>query len=220
MNTNLFTLFKKEIKLELRNHTMVSGLLLFLVCSVFIYYLSFQLHLSLINSFVWSALFWITLLTTSVNTVAKSFMAERDAGTYYYSLLSPESIIMSKVFYNFILCLLMASAGFILFVLFLNNPIQDLRVFILVVILGSFGFASTLTLLSAIAARSESGTLLMAVMGFPILIGILLAAIRVTVNSAEGLDLSVSINSLLMLLSINTITTSVSYLLFPYIWRS
>jgi heme exporter protein B len=60
----------------------------------------------------------------------------------------------------------------------------------------------------------------MAVLSFPIIISILLIVVKVTKNCIDGLDRSVSTNDLLTLFAINCIVASVSYLLFPYIWRN
>jgi heme exporter protein B len=60
----------------------------------------------------------------------------------------------------------------------------------------------------------------MSILSFPVILGILLTAIKVTKNCIDGLDPSVSLDELLMLSAINLLVSAVSYLLFPYIWRS
>ncbi len=214
-------LLYKEFKLELRRKSVFSGLALYLFSTVFIYYISFNLHQSFFSPFMWSSLFWVTLLFTSVNTIAKSFIGERRGEQmYYYSIASPISIILSKITYNSLLCLVLALVGFLLFIIFFGSPIQDLPIFLMTTVLTCAGFASSLTLLSAIASKANNSSILMAVLSFPIIIGILLLAIRVTKNCIDGLDPSVSIDELLSLLAINLLVVAVSYLLFPYIWRS
>lgn len=214
-------LLNKEFKLELRRKSVFSGLILYLSSTVFIYYLSFNLQQNLISPFLWSSLFWITLLFTSVNTVAKSFIGEKKGEQiYYYSIANPAAIILSKILYNFLLCLLLAFTGFILFIVYFSNPIQDVPLFALTTSLTCLGFASSLTVLSAIASKANNSNILMAVLSFPIIIGILLNAIRITKNCVDGLDRSVSVDELLTLVAINLLVAATSYLLFPYIWRS
>ncbi len=60
----------------------------------------------------------------------------------------------------------------------------------------------------------------MAVLSFPVVVSILLLAIRATKNCIDGLDPSVSYDELVTLFAINCLVGAVSYLLFPYIWRS
>lgn len=216
-----YKLIQKEFTLELRRKSVLSGLVLYLFSIVFIIYLTFSLRQNLITPLVWSALFWITMLFTVINSVAKSFIGERKGrDIYYYSIASPASIILSKIFYNFLLCLFMSFAGLLLFILFIGNPVQDHFLFALVVALASLGFATSLTLLSSIASKTTSSHILMAVLGFPVVISLLLLAIKVTKNCLDGLDRSVSWGELIMLAAINCLVTAVSYLLFPYIWRS
>jgi heme exporter protein B len=214
-------LIQKEFVLELRRKSVLSGLVLYLFSTVFIYYLTFSLRQNLINPLVWSALFWVTILFSSVNTVAKSFIGEKKGQEiYFYSLTNPESIILSKLIYNFLLCALLSYSGFTLFILFINNPIADTLVFALTILLATWGFSSSLTLLSGIAAKANNSNILMAVLSFPVVISILLLVIKITKNCIDGLDRSVSYDELLTLLAINCLVTAVSYLLFPYIWRS
>jgi len=218
---NLNHLLLKELTLELRRKSVISGLLLYLFSTAFICYLTFSLRQNQITPLVWSALFWITILFTVINTVAKSFIGEKKGrDIYYYSITSPEAIIISKVIYNFLLTAILSFTGFILFALLLKNPIVDLGLFSLVLALGAMGFSSSLTLLSGIAAKANNSHILMAVLSFPIVISVLLIVVKVTKNCIDGLDRSVSTNDLLTLLAINCLVTAASYLLFPYIWRS
>ena len=218
---HILVLFQKEFSLEFRRKSILSGLLLYLLSTIFMCYLTFRLRQNLITPLVWSALFWIIILFTAVNTVGKSFIGERKGrDIYYYSIASPATIILSKILYNFLLCSLLSFTGFLLFILFLGNPLPDLFLFAVVILLVSMGFASSLTLLSSIASKTSSSHVLMAVLSFPVVISILLLAVRVTKNCIDGLDRSVSWDEILILLAINCLVTAVSYLLFPYIWRS
>jgi heme exporter protein B len=60
----------------------------------------------------------------------------------------------------------------------------------------------------------------MAILSFPIIIPILMMAIRISKNALDGLDISVSVDKLLMLLAINAIVAVTGYILFPYLWKS
>ncbi len=217
----MYTLLLKEFQLELRRKSVLSGLALYLISTIFICYLTFSLRNNQITPLVWSALFWIIILFTAVSTVAKSFIGEKKGKEiYYYSIVKPEAVILSKIIYNFILCALLSFTGLVLFILFLKNPIQDLLLFVLLLLLTSFGLSSALTLLSGIAAKANNSSILMSILGFPAVLSILLMAIKISKNSIDGLDRSVSWDDLLVLAAINCISTALSYLLFPYIWRS
>lgn len=214
-------LLAKEFILELRRKSVISGIALYLLSLIFICYLTFSLRNDAINEATWSALFWLTILFSVVNTVAKSFIGEkRGVSIYYYSLTSPQLIIISKIVYNAVLCFVLSIAGYVLFQIFIDNPIEDHALFLFTLLLTSVGFSGALTLISGIASKANNSNILMAVMSFPVLIGILLMAIRITKNVLDGIDPSASYDELFNLLAINGILTTLAYLLFPYIWRS
>lgn len=217
----LLLLIQKEFTLELRRKAVISGIGLYLFSLIFICYLTFSLRQNSINEATWSALFWLAILFSVVNSVAKSFIGEkRGTFIYYYTLASPHVIILSKIIYNGILCLLLSFSGYLLFSLFIDNPVQDKLVFSATLFLTSFGFAASLSLISGIASKANNSNILMAVLSFPVVISILLLAIKITKNVLDGIDRSASTDELLNLLSINCILTALAYLLFPYIWRS
>ena len=214
-------LLQKEFTLELRRKSVISGIALYLLSLIFICYLTFSLRNNAINEATWSALFWLTILFSVVNTVAKSFIGEKKGiSIYYYSISSPQLIIISKILYNTILSFVLSIAGYLLFQIFIDNPVEDHAFFLLTLVLTSIGFSGALTLISGIAARANNSNILMAVLSFPIVISILLMAVRITKNVLDGIDRSASYDELLNLLAINGILTTLAYLLFPYIWRS
>jgi len=156
-----------------------------------------------------------------VNSVAKSFIGEKKGITiYYYSVASANTIIISKIIYNSLLCFVLSAVGYILFQVFIDQASHDHAFFLLLLVLTSIGFSGALTLISGIASRANNSNVLMAVLSFPIVISILLMAIRVTKNVLDGIDVSASYDELLNLLAINGILTTLAWLLFPYIWRS
>jgi heme exporter protein B len=217
----MLELLKKEFILELRRKSVISGLGLYLLSIIFICYLTFNLRQNAISPNTWAALFWLTILFSVVNSVAKSFIGERKGvHIYYYSIASPQQVIISKIIYNTILCLIISLAGYFLFSIFIYNPVQDQLTFFLVLVLASVGFAASLSLISGIAAKANNSNVLMAVLSFPVVISILLMAVRVTKNTVDGIDRAASTDELLNLVAINCIAGALGYVLFPYIWRS
>ncbi|GGZ21681.1 cytochrome c-type biogenesis heme exporter protein B [Echinicola pacifica] len=214
-------LIKKEVTLEWRQKYALNGILLYVVSAVFITYLSVGAKQGNISVGTWNALYWIIILFSAVNAVAKSFIQEHQGRQlYYYMLASPESIILSKIIYNILLTAVLAILGFMVFAVILGNPVQDLGLFILNLLLGSIGFSACLTMVSAIASKASNNATLMAILSFPIIIPMLLMAIRISKNAIDGLDRGVSVDKLVTLLAINAIIGATAYILFPYIWRS
>jgi heme exporter protein B len=211
----------KEFVLELRKKSVIAGIGLYLISLTFISYLAFNFGQAPINEITWSALFWVTILFSTINTVAKSFIGERKGlSMYHFTLTSAQAIILSKIIYNTILCLVLSLVGYGLFQLFLPNPMDDHLLFIVTLVLTSAGFSSAFSLISGISSKTNNSNILMAVLSFPVVIGILLMAIKITKNVLDQLDRSASYDELLNLLAINCIMVGLAYLLFPYIWRS
>jgi len=214
-------LFRKEVILEWRQRNALNGIILYVVSAVFVCYLSFNLQRGSLKVVTWNALFWIIMLFVAINAIAKSFMQERfGRQIYYYTISSPQGIILSKILYNVLLMLLLAFTCLIVYAVVLGNPIQDWGLFVLNLLLASAGFSTTLTMVSGIASRTNNSSTLMAILGFPVIIPMLLMVIRVSKNAIDGLDISVSYDDLLVLGAINIIVGTVSYILFPYLWRS
>ena len=217
----ILALLKKDLTLEWRNKYAFNGMLLYLVSTVFICYLSFKTKANAINPIVWNTLFWIIILFTAINAIAKSFAQEnKNRHAYYFTLASPEAVILSKLLYNFLLMLLLTFIGFGLYISFLENPVQDMPYYLLAVLLGALGFTGTLTLVSGIAAKAENSGSLMALLSFPIIIPMLLMLMRLSKNAMDGLDRGLSTDEIITLVGIDLIVIALSYILFPYLWKS
>jgi heme exporter protein B len=209
-------LVTKELKLEMRNKYALGGILLYVISTVFVSYLSFK---RIIDPATWNALFWIILLFASINAVAKSFINEtRGRLLYLYTLASPQAVILSKIIYNSLLLIILSGLCLFVYTLFVGNIIQDLPLFLITLLLGSFGFSSLLTMVSAIASKTNNNFTLMAILSFPIMMPLLMVLIKLSKNAIDGLELW-DLNSILVLMFLNVIIITLSYLLFRYLWR-
>jgi len=215
------TLIQKELTLEWRQKYAISGMLLYVVSTVFVCYLSFNLRRGQLTPIVWNTLFWIIMLFTAVNAIGKSFSQERFGRLiYYYSLCSPQAIIISKIIYNSLIMMVLSLIGFGFYAFVLGNPVGDTNLYMVCIALAAVGFASVLTLIAGIASKADNSATLMAVLSFPIILPMLLMTIRLAKNALDGLDWSVSTDEITTLLAIDAIVITLSYLLFPYLWKS
>lgn len=217
----LKALIKKEIMLEWRQRYAFNGMILYIVSTVFVCYTSFALKVKGIEPITWNTLFWIILLFTAVNSVTKSFTQER-AGRqlYYYTLASPQGIILSKIIYNIALLLVLSLIGFGVYAGMMGNPVQNIGMYLTGIILGAIGFSATLTMVAGIASKAENTSTLMAILSFPIILPMVLMLIRLSKNAMDGLEWNTSYDEILTLLGIDAIVIALSYLLFPFLWRS
>jgi len=217
-------LFKKEIVLEWRSKYAFNGVLLYVVSTVFICYISFNLNPGFSGSksysIVWNVLFWIIMLFASVNAIAKSFMQESKSRLlYYYSIASPQAIILSKTAYNILLMSLLSILALLVYMLFFTNTIGDPLYYFLTVLLGSISFSTVFTMISAIASKAGNNGTLMAILSFPVIIPVILLLIRLSKNAMDGIERSFSYSNMAVLLAINVIVIATALLLFPFLWR-
>lgn len=214
-------LVQKDFVLEWRQKYAFNGMLLYVGSTVFICYLSFSLRFSGLQVPVWNALFWIILLFTSVNAIAKSFTQEnRGRLLYYYSIVSPQGLILAKIAYNAALMLVLALLCFLFYAVVIGNPVQDVPMFLLSILLGALGFATSLTMIAGIAAKASNSSALMAILSFPVMAPMLLMLMKLSKNAIDGLERSANYDELGVLSAINLIVITMSYILFPFLWRT
>ncbi len=217
-------LLKKEILLEWRSKYAFNGVLLYVVSTVFICYISFNLTPGFAGSsgykVVWNVLFWIIILFASVNAIAKSFMQESKGRLlYYYSIASPQAIILSKTIYNAVLMLLISTLALVIYLLFFENTIGDPLFYVISVVLGSISFSTVFTMISAIASKAGNNGTLMAILSFPVIIPVILILLRISKRAMDGIDHTLSYSDIGALTAINAIVITTALLLFPYLWR-
>lgn len=192
--------------------------MLYVVSTVFVAYLIFS---SLEELSTWVALLWIVLLFASTNASINSF--RKEAGReffYYYSLAQPQAIILAKMLFNAILQFIIAALTLLLFSLLLGNPVENMSLFYVVLFLGSLGISTVLSLSSAIASKTNNNATLTAILSFPIMLPTLLTAIKASMLCGLGFsweDCQVYIVTLGLL---NIVIVMLSFILFPYLWRS
>ncbi|WP_420384894.1 heme exporter protein CcmB [Roseivirga sp.] len=220
-NSLIFTLIGKEFRSEWRQKYALNGMVLYLASTIFVCYMSFNLKVGTISPLTWNALFWIIILFAGVNSVAKSFIQEANGRLlYYYSIAKPEQIIVSKTIYYALLMMGLTLVGYFFYSAVMGNPVFDKPMFLVTILLASTGFASALTMLSGIASKAPNSSTLIAVLSFPVIIPMLLVIIKCSRNAIDGIDRAIYLDQILTLVGINAIIIAVSYLLFPYLWRS
>jgi len=216
MFQNIINLIKKDILLEWRQRYAINGILLHVISSVFVVFLSIKI----LNPPTWNALFWLILLFTSVSAVAKSFIAEsKGRQLYYYGIASAQEIILSKTIFNIFLMIVISAICLLVYVTLMGNAVENMLIYMLSMFLGCIGFAATFTILSSIASKAGNSNLLMPVLSFPIIIPMLLVLIKASKKAMDGIDLSVILPDLFVLLAIDVIMVALAYILFPFLWK-
>lgn len=207
----------KDVMLEWKQKYAINGILLYIISTIFLCSLAFE---GLLEPRTWNALFWVVLLFAAVNAISKSFVQESPGRQlYYYSMADSQSIILAKIIYNILLMIVLSILFFVVFSIFLGNFIQNQGLFFLAFLLGGMGLASLFTMISAIASRTSNNFSLMAILGFPIILPLLLILIKISKKAITSPGWDGTAGLVLSMLGINIIIIILSYLLFPYLWR-
>ncbi len=223
MIREIMLLVKKDLLLEWRMRYAIGGILLYVVATVFVIYtiLNSERAADLVNFKWWSILFWITMIFTAVNAIAKSFVQEsRERLLYYYTLVRPQAVILSKMLYNMLLMLLLALIGMLVFSVMIGMPVKDYSVFFIALLLGGSGFSFVLTLVSSIASKADNNSTLMAILSLPVLLPLIML-IQKLAGQSFFVDntLDTVLKDVSVLAAFDVMLVAMSYILFPYLWR-
>jgi len=212
---HIFSLFKKDLLLEIRQQYSFYGVLLYIGATIFVLYMAIDSP----ETNVWNGLFWVIQIFISVNAVAKSFLQEsRGRMLYFYSIAGPRDFVLAKLLFNSLLMLLMSLLSLALFALFLGNPLLKAGAFIGLVLLGGWSLSLVFTFLAAIAAKAQQNAAIMAILGFPLIIPQLILLMRLA-NATFSATVSVPVTTVLLLIALDLMVILLAVILFPFLWK-
>ena len=160
---------------------------------------------------------WVTFLFAGIIASGRSFAAEAEQGTFDALLVAPVSrtaLYIAKVVSNLLALLLIEVAVLLLATILFNTSLLTLEL-IAIMALGTVGYVSLTTLLSTLGSRVRSREVLIPVLALPLLVPLLIAAVRAT---GAALDLPSGNAPWLLLLAVFTAWSAIgSALLFPLV---
>jgi len=209
-------LLKKEFTIEYRQKYALGSVLLYVFATVYIVYTA----IARFPDEIWYAQYWIIILFAAINAVLKSFVQESPARQLYlYSMVSPYSVILSKIIYNFIVLLTICFLCYGAMILFVGSPVKDTVLFLISILLGASGLGTALTFVASVAAKGSNQSTLMAILGFPVIIPVLLIVLKVSAQATGLIADDQILSDIQILLGLNILMVALSIFLFPYIWR-
>ncbi len=177
----------KDLAVEWRSRELVSGMLIFAILIILIFNFALELenHTQVgINS----GILWVTIIFAGTTGFNHSMMAEKDQGCLDGLLLAPvdrTAIYFGKVLTNWVFMLLVAVFLLPLYSLLYSTNLIDAGL-ILVIGLGTFGYALSGTLLSAMTVQTRTRDLLLPVLLFPVVFPLILAAIKASIGYLQA----------------------------------
>lgn len=182
MLKEIISVIKKDVALEWRNKFSIAGILVQVLTSVFIIYLA----IPAMNAATQNSLFWIVVIFSSLNPLAKGFLGESAETAFYYKqLIAPKTAIIAKLIYNFALIILIVCIIWLGFQLLLDPFKGNAFAYFITILLAGLGISSTFTLMSSLLTKIKNAFLILPVISLPIIIPILLIGIKAAKKAVD-----------------------------------
>ncbi|MEA3335666.1 MAG: heme exporter protein CcmB [Chloroflexota bacterium] len=208
----------KDVTAELRTKDILSSMLVFALLSVVIFQFAFDLRADNVR-LVLPGVIWISITFSGVLGLSRSFILEQDRGSMEGLLLAPmdrSAIYFGKFLGNllfiFIMELVLLPVASVFFNIWLLTPSL-----ILVLVLGTFGFAAVGTLFSALSINTRAREVMLPILLFPIMVPVLIAGVRATGSLLDGETLGDISHWLRLLLAYDAIFFAAAFLLFDFV---
>lgn len=165
---------------------------------------------------------WIIIFFGGMSGLSRGFVAEEERGTGLLLGLSarPSAIYVGKLLFTTALGLVVNCSAAALFLLFSDDvTVKNTPLFATLLLLGSIAVSASVTILSAIIAKTGAKGTLLPVLAFPVLLPVVLAGIDTTASCFAGGKNNAEAANLQMMIGYSGVIITVSYLLFGHIWR-
>lgn len=214
-------LFLHEWRKDLRNKSSLFATLMYAISAIYVCFLSFGAKQNNVNILVWNSFYWIISLFSCINAMGRNMNNESEnQQPYLYQIVSPQVYIISKIAYNTVFLITLTTITFIFQSFILGNKIENNLLYLFSICIAMIGFSASLTLIGSIASKTKNNATIMAVLSFPTLIPVLLLALKLCKNAIDGLELTSSSDEIITIISIDVISISISFLLFPFLWKN
>jgi heme exporter protein B len=171
----------KDIRCELRSQQTLMGMGLFALLVLVIFNFTFDLRANNTVAVAPGAL-WVAFIFASMLGLGRTMAAEREQGSLDRLLLSPvdrKAIYLAKLLGNLLFIGVVELVALPVFAILFNLPLFG-GALISIVLLGTLGIAAVGTLFSAMAAATRAHELLLPILVFPLIVPVVIAAIRLT----------------------------------------
>jgi heme exporter protein B len=210
----------KDIVAELRTKEMFSAMLVFAVLVVVIFNFAFDMRVSgeRVREVAPGAL-WVSFAFAGVLGLNRAFVLEQDRGCLEGLLLAPvdhTAIYFGKMLSTLVFMLVVEAFTLPVFTAFFGVNLFEGRL-ILVVFLGTLGFAGVGTILSAMTAQTRAREVLLPILLLPVAAPVLIAAVKLTAGILDGLSMSDLRLWLTLLAAFDVLFPAVAFMTFDYV---
>ncbi len=208
----------KDLAAELRSRELISAMLVFALLVILIFNFSLDLN-PRTRQEVTAGVLWVTFAFAGTLGLNRSLAIEKDRGCLDGLLLAPvdrSSIYFGKAVGNLIFMFLVEAI-----VLPIYSVLYNVNLFnpglILVIVLGSIGYVAVGTLLASMAVQTRTRDVLLPILLFPLVVPVLLSAVKASTGFLEGLPMTEIWGSLNLLVVYDLIFIALAFMFFDYI---
>jgi heme exporter protein B len=208
----------KDLAAELRSRELLSAMLVFALLVILIFNFAIELQPSL-RSTITPGVLWVTFAFAGTLGLNRSMAVEKDRGCLDGLLLAPvdrSAIYFGKALSNLAFMLIVA-----IVVLPIYSVLYNVNLFnpgiLLVILLGSTGYVAVGTLLSSMAVQTRTRDVLLPVLLFPVIVPVLLAAVKASGGFLQNLPMEQIWPWLNILIAYDLIFIAVAFMVFDFI---
>lgn len=211
--------FMKDVRAEARTRYGIGSIALFAVTSLVV--ASFAVSPYALEPDAQSAFLWVVLFFSSMSGLSRSFVKEEETRTSIALRMSAEplAVYFGKLIFNLALMVGVEIIVVPMFLLFMDISPATPSLFFASVALGTIFISAATTIVAAIISKANSKGTLFAVLSFPVTMPGLIMAVRMTNASLAGMEFSSAISEIVGILAFTVIVTTLSALLFEFVWN-
>lgn len=205
----------KDLRAEFRSRELFSAMLVFSLLIILIFNFALELDIKTRQS-VTAGVLWATFAFAGTLGLNRSMAIEKDRGCLDGLLLAPvdrSAIYFGKVISNLAFMLIVE-----IIVLPVYSVLYNVNLFqpglLMVILLGSIGYVAVGTLLAAMSVQTRTRDILLPILLFPVVIPVLLAAVKASGGFLEGADLADILLPINLLIAYDIIFIGVALMVF------
>lgn len=212
----------RDLRSEFRTRYAVNAILMFAVTTLIA--VSFSIGSYRIQAtekpFFNAVLLWIILVFSALSGLSRSFVKEEEAKTLDILKLSarPQAVFLGKLFFNLTLLVALEIIIVPAFVVLMGYHIQLPGCFGAMIISAGLGLGAGTTIVAAMIAQASARGALFSALSFPLLLPLMITAIKGCERAAIGLD-PAGWPEVRIAVAYVIIMIVMSLFLFPLIWE-
>jgi heme exporter protein B len=210
----------KDIVGELRTREMVFSMLLFGFLVILIFNFGIEPGLREEN-LIKPGVLWAAFTFAGILGLNRSFGSEKENDCLQGLLLCPVDravIYLGKFLGNFVFLLTMGVVVFFFFAILYNvDLVQTLLPLLLILILTTIGFSAVGTLFSAVSVGIKTRDVILAILLFPVMVPVILAAAKSSGQVLDGHGLANAVSWLLLLVVYDLVFLAISIMTFDFV---